>query len=80
MIKTIRRCLDSIFWVFPLGFILMDWYALKLLLITLAHLSGTILMFEGICLFFDAVIGYENDAETALTPKERMIGGDTHVD
>ena len=63
MMKSFRECLDSIFWVFPTGFILMDQPIYLLFLLGSAlYLVYVFLMFL-LWVLLDAIIGYKNVGE-----------------
>lgn len=63
MMKSFRECLDSIFWVFPTGFILMDQPIYLLFLLGSALYLVYVFLMLLLWVLLDAIIGYKNVGE-----------------
>ena len=63
MMKTFREFLDSIYWMFPASFILMDQTMFLLFLLYSLGVLVWVLLMILVCALFDAIIGYKNVGE-----------------
>ena len=61
--KLFRECLDSVFWIFPVGFILMDQTIYLIFLLGSAVYLVYMFLMVLFCVLLDAIIGYKNVGE-----------------
>lgn len=63
MMKSFRKCLDSIYWLFPVAYILLDHTMFIILLIGMAAVLVYVFLMILFSALLDAIIGYENVGE-----------------
>lgn len=63
MMKSFRKCLDSIFWVFPVFYFVLDPVLYLIMLIGMAVVLVYVFLMILFCILLDAIIGYENLGE-----------------
>jgi len=68
--KSFRECLDSVFWIFPAGFILMDQTIYLIFLFCSAIFIVYMFLMVLFCILLDAIIGYKNLGEYSSDEKD----------
>ncbi len=67
--KSFRECLDSVFWIFPVFYFILDPVLYLLLLLGIAVFLIYVSLMVPFCILLDALIGYETLGEYSSDEK-----------